>query len=532
MVKQKLKVLIAEELSPKTRDALGSKFEILFVDGTDRRELLAAIAEVHAVLVRSATQIDREALSAAKNLRVVARAGVGLDNIDVNAATEAGVMVVNAPSSNVVSAAEITLGHILASARNIPQAHASLSSGEWRRADFVGVELFGKTVGIIGLGRIGSLVAERLAGFGVELIGFDPHVQPVRASQIGVELTTLKELMTKSDFITIHIPKTPETTGLIGFDELRSAKKTLRLVNASRGGIVDEVALARALSEGVIAAAGIDVFANEPPLGSPLLTLPNIVVTPHLGASTKEAQENAGESVARSVKLALEGELVPDAVNVSSGVIEQSVRPGIPLMEKLGQVFVGLSDEPIASINVQIRGEIVEHDVTALKLAALKGIFSRIVGEQVTYVNAPLIAGARGVEVVMTTDVQSDDYRNVLTIRGVLGSGRTISVSGTLTGAKQIEKLVEINGYDIEVPLSRHHIAMTYEDRPGIVAVYGRTFGEAHINIAGMQVARDVKGGKAMSVLTVDSPVPQNLLDELAEEILASEMAHIDIVEL
>jgi len=525
-------VLIAEELSATIKQALGSKFEIRFVDGTDRKELLAAMTEADAVLVRSATIIDREALSVAEKLMVVARAGVGLDNIDVNAATEAGVMVVNAPISNVVSAAELAIGHILALARNIPQAHASLSSGDWKRSNFVGVELHGKTVGIIGLGRIGSLVAERLAGFGVELIGFDPHVQPAKASQLGVELTTLPDVMAKSDFITIHIPKTPETTGLIGIEELRSAKKTLRIVNTSRGGIIDEAALVTALSEGIIDAAGIDVFVNEPPLGSPLLALPNIVVTPHLGASTKEAQDNAGESVARSVRLALDGELVPDAVNVSSGVIDQSVRPGIPLMEKLGQVFVGLSEVSIASIAVEIKGEIVEHDVTALKLAALKGIFSRIVSEQVTYVNAPLIAENRGVEVSMSTDGKSQEYRNLLTIRGVLADGRTLSVSGTLMGAKQIEKLVEINGYDIEVPLAKHHIVMTYEDRPGIVAIYGKTLGDARINIAGMQIARDIKGGKALSVLTVDSPVPQNLLGKVAEEIAAADMAHIDIVDL
>jgi len=525
-------VLIADQLSATTKQALGSKFEIRFVDGTDRKELLAAITEVDAVLIRSATTIDKEALSVAEKLTVVARAGVGLDNIDVDAATEAGVMVVNAPISNSVSAAELAIGHILALARNIPQAHASLSSGDWKRSNFVGVELHGKTVGIIGLGRIGSLVAERLAGFGVQLIGFDPHVQPAKASQLGVEMTTLQDVMIRSDFVTIHIPKTPETTGLIGIDELRSAKKTLRIVNTSRGGIVDEAALVTALSEGAIEAAGIDVFVHEPPLDSPLLALPNIVVTPHLGASTKEAQDNAGESVARSVRLALEGELVPDAVNVSSGVIDQSVRPGIPLMEKLGQVFVGLSEASIVSIDVEIKGEIAEHDVTALKLAALKGIFSRIVSEQVTYVNAPLIAEDRGVEVSMSTDGQSQEYRNVVSIRGVLADGKTLSVSGTLMGAKQIEKLVEINGYDIEVPLAKHHIVMTYEDRPGIVAIYGKTLGDARINIAGMQIARDTKGGKALSVLTVDSPVPQNLLGTVAKEISATDMAHIDILDL
>ncbi|MBT5576214.1 MAG: phosphoglycerate dehydrogenase [Microbacteriaceae bacterium] len=525
-------VLIAEELSPATLEALGSDFDIRHADGANRAELLPALAEANAVLIRSATAMDAEALAAAPHLKVIARAGVGLDNVDIKAATEAGVMVVNAPTSNIVSAAELAIAHILSLARHIPRAHASLASGEWKRSAFTGVELFEKTVGIIGLGRIGALVAERLAGFGVRLLGFDPYVQPARASQMGIELTTLEDLMKQSDFISIHIPKTPETAGMIGLEELKSAKASLRIVNASRGGIIDEDALHTALSEGWIAGAGLDVFVSEPPKDSPLLGLPNIVVTPHLGASTEEAQEKAGISVARSVKLALEGELVPDAVNVAGGIIDPSVRPGIPLMEKLGQVFAGLCDSSITSVHVEIRGEIVEHDVSALKLAALKGIFSRIVSEQVSYVNAPLLAEARGVAVSMSTDPQSDEYRNLLSIKGVLADGRTVSASATLTGAKQAEKLVEVNGYDVEVPLAQHHIVMMYEDRPGIVAIYGRAFGDADINIAGMQIARDTKGGKALSVLTVDSRVPDELLRDVAGEIKATTMAHIDIIDL
>ena len=525
-------VLIAEELSPATVDALGPGFEIRHVNGADRAELLAALPGVHAVLIRSATQMDPEAIAAGKDLKVIARAGVGLDNVDIKAATEAGVMVVNAPTSNVVSAAELAVGHLLSLARHIPRAHVSLAAGQWKRSAFTGVELFDKTIGIIGLGRIGALVAERLSGFGANIIGFDPYVQPVRASQMGVTLTTLEDLVAHSDFITIHIPKTPETTGMIGVKELKSAKPSLRIVNASRGGIIDEDALYQALSENWIAGAGIDVFNSEPPTGSPLLDLPNIVVTPHLGASTEEAQEKAGISVAKSVKLALEGELVPDAVNVAGGIIDPSVRPGIPLMEKLGQVFVGLCQASISSVTVEVRGDIVAHDVSALKLAALKGIFSRIVSEQVSYVNAPLLAEARGVTVSMATDPRSDEYRNVLTIKGVLGDGSNVSVSATLTGARQTEKLVEVNGYDIEVPLAAHHIVMMYKDRPGIVAIYGKAFGDANINIAGMQIARETAGGQALSVLTVDSRVPEDLLAEVATKIEAATMAHIDIVEL
>lgn len=525
-------VLIAEELSPATIDQLGPDFDIRHVDGANRAELLPALAEAHAVLIRSATKMDQEAIAAAPDLKVIARAGVGLDNVDIKAATEAGVMVVNAPTSNVTSAAELAIALLLSLARHIPRAHESLAQGAWKRSAYTGVELFDKTVGIIGLGRIGALVAERLAGFGVRLIGYDPYIQPTRAAQLGVELVDMNTLMTESDFITIHIPKTPETTGMISDAEFALAKPSLRLVNASRGGIIDEDALYRALESKTIAGAALDVFLQEPPDGSPLLGLPNIVVTPHLGASTDEAQEKAGVSVARSVKLALEGELVPDAVNVAGGVIDQSVRPGISLMEKLGQVFIGLAGSSLASVEVVVRGEIAQHDVSVLKLAALKGIFQPIVSEQVSYVNAPLLAEARGVAVGMSTDESSGEYRNLLTIRGILSDGSTASVSATLMGPKQSQKIVEINGYDIEVPLATHHLVMVYRDRPGIVAIYGKEFGDAGINIAGMQIARKSAGGEALSVLTVDNRVPDDIVERVASAIDATRLSAIEVVDL
>ncbi|MEK9536420.1 MAG: phosphoglycerate dehydrogenase, partial [Aquiluna sp.] len=477
-----------------------------------REQLKVAVSSAHVLSPTVTDKIDADIIEAAgPQLKLIANYGAGVDHIDLEAAHAKGLIVTNTPGVLTEDTADMAMALILAVVRRIGEGQRLVRAQQWEGwapTGLMGKTVRGKRLGIVGLGRIGALVAERLAGFGVRLIGFDPYVQPARASQMGITLTTLDDLIGQSDFISIHIPKTPETTGMIGLDELKKAKPTLRIVNASRGGIIDEAALHTALSEGWIAGAGIDVFVAEPPKDSPLLSLPNIVVTPHLGASTEEAQEKAGISVARSVRLALEGELVPDAVNVAGGVIDPSVRPGIPLMEKLGQVFVGLCDASITSVHVEIRGEIVEHDVSALKLAALKGIFSRIVSEQVSYVNAPLLAEARGVEVSMSTDPVSDEYRNLLSIRGVLGNGTTVSASATLTGAKQAEKLVEVNGYDIEVPLAEHHIVMMYEDRPGIVAIYGRAFGDANINIAGMQIARDTKGGKALSVLTVDSRVP------------------------
>lgn len=528
-------VLIAEELSPATIDALGPDFEIRQINGADRGALIPALAEANAVLIRSATRMDAEAIAAAPALKVIARAGVGLDNVDIAAATTAGVMVVNAPTSNIVSAAELTIGHILSLARRIPAAHASLAAGAWKRSSFTGTELFEKTIGIIGLGRIGALIAARLQAFDMRVVAYDPYVTSARAQQLGVELLALDELLAQSDFITIHMPKTPETTGMIGADQFRAMKPTAFIVNVARGGLIDEDALYAALTTGEIAGAGLDVFTSEPPAAdgpaARLLDLPNVVVTPHLGASTDEAQEKAGVSVAKSVRLALSGELVPDAVNVAGGVIDPYVRPGIPLVEKLGQIFSALASSPVTSIDVEVHGELQAYDVSVLKLAALKGVFTNIVSESVSYVNAPLLAEQRGIGVRLIVDGVSDEYRNVITIAGALSDGSQVSVSGTLTGTKQTEKLVGINGYALELPIEKHHLVMLYTDRPGIVAVYGQKFGEAGINIAGMQIARRSVGGQALSVLTVDSPVPDDLIADVRAAIQADLFRQIEITE-
>jgi D-3-phosphoglycerate dehydrogenase len=438
-------------------------------------------------------------------------------------------MVVNAPTSNVISAAELAIGHLLSLARHIPDANASLKQDKWERNKFTGVELYDKTIGIVGLGRIGSLVAQRLSGFGARLIGYDPYISPAKAEQMGVSLASLDEVMEQSDFITIHIPKTAETAGLIGASQFAKAKRELRIVNCSRGGIIDEGALLEALTTNRIAGAGLDVFNNEPPKGSPLLSLPNILVTPHLGASTEEAQEKAGISVAKSVRLALAGDLVPDAVNVAGGQIDESVRPGISMAEKLGQLVFGMADASLVSIEVEVRGEIVVHDVSVLKLAALKGVFQNAVTEQVSYVNAPLLAEQRGVEIKLTTDLVSEEYRNMTTIRAVLSDGRVISASGTVIGPKRHEKIIGINGYDVELAFAENLVLMVYADRPGIVAVYGKAFADAEVNIAAMQIARQQKGGKALSVITVDSPIDQKVLDKLKGDIEAEVMKAITI---
>jgi len=522
-------VLVAEELSPAAIAQLESGFEVRHVDGSDRAALLPALADVDAVIVRSATRIDAEALAHAPNLRVVARAGVGLDNVDVDAATKAGVMVVNAPSSNIVSAAEHAVGLLIAAARNVPQAMASLKAGEWKRSKFTGTELYQKVAGILGLGRIGELVAQRLAAFGMRVIAYDPYVPTARAAQLGVRLVSLEELLAQADFITVHLPRSAETTGLIGERELQLVKPGVVIINAARGGIVDEQALALALKEGRVGGAGIDVFATEPPAHSPLLTFPNVVVTPHLGASTHEAQEKAGTQVARSVRLALSGEFVPDAVNVQGGAVHEDVKPGLPLAEKLGRIFTALARGLAARLDVQVRGEIAAHDVRVLQLAALKGVFAPIVEEAVTYVNAPLLAGQRGVEVSLSTDAVSPDWRNMVTLRGTLPSGQEVSVSGTLTGPRQIEKLVEVNGFEMEIAAAEHMVFLTYTDRPGIVGIVGQILGSEGINIAGMQVCRDARGGHALIVLTVDSAIPPVVLDDITSTIGAVVGRSVDL---
>ena len=510
---------------------LESSFEVRFTDGADRGKLLPALADVDAVIVRSATQIDAEAIAAAPRLRVVARAGVGLDNVEVEAATKAGVMVVNAPSSNIVSAAEHAVALLLALARNVPQAMASLKDGKWKRSAYTGVELQDKVVGILGLGRIGVLVAERLAAFDMTVIAYDPYVPATRSAQLGVRMVSLEELLAEADFISVHLPRNAETTGLIGDRELHLVKPSVRIINAARGGIVDEAALADALRDGRVAGAGIDVYAKEPCTDSPLFGFDNVVATPHLGASTHEAQEKAGTQVARSVRLALAGEFVPDAVNVQGGPVHEDLRPWLPLAEKLGRMFSALAGGATAALVVELRGEISGLDGSVLELAAMKGLFSDVTEEPVSYVNAPLVAKERGVEVSLSADEVSQDWRNILTLRGSTADGQLVSISGTLTGLRQLERIVEINGLDAEIAPAEHMMFFSYVDRPGVVGIVGQALGSKAINIAGMQVCRHAQGGEAMIVLSVDSAVPAHVLTEIAEETGASLARVVDLAE-
>lgn len=524
-------VLIAEELSPATVAALGPDFEIRNCDGANRDELLSAIVDVDAILVRSATQVDAEALAVAKNLKVVARAGVGLDNVDVKAATQAGVMVVNAPTSNIVSAAELAVALLLASARHIAPASQALKQGQWKRSKYTGVELTEKVVGVVGLGRIGILVAQRLSAFGVQLIAYDPYVQPSRAAQLGIRMVTLDELLKESDFITIHLPKTPETVGLIGAEQLKLVKPSVRIINAARGGILDEAALADALREGRVAGAGLDVFAKEPCTDSPLFEFENVVATPHLGASTDEAQEKAGIAVAKSVRLALAGELVPDAVNVQGGVLAPIVKPFLPLAEKLGRIAAALTEAPLSRVDVEVYGEVSAEDVRVLELSALKGAFQALVHDPVSYVNAPIIARERGVETGLTTSPDSDDHRSMIRVVASTTEGGRVAVAGTVAGQKDIEKLVEVDGVELEITLGDHLAIYRYHDRPGVVGIVGRLLGEAQLNIESMQVGRDKDGEHALIVLTVDQSIPAQTTEKIAHEIGAHIGRKVDLID-
>jgi D-3-phosphoglycerate dehydrogenase len=524
-------VLIAEELSPATLDALGPDFEVRNCNGADRSELLVALSKgVDAVLIRSATKMDAEAISAAKGLKVIARAGVGLDNVEIPAATAAGVMVVNAPTSNIVSAAELAIGLLLASARYISPAHAALKGGKWARSKYTGAELFEKTLGVVGFGRIGQLVAHRMQAFGMDVVAYDPYLQPAKAAQLNVKLVELDELLKVSDFITIHLPKTKETANLIGTEALKKVKPTVRIINAARGGVLDESALYEALKNGKVAGAGLDVFATEPCTDSPLFTLDNVVATPHLGASTDEAQERAGIAVAISVRKALSGELVPDAVNVKGGVIDEAVRPALPLVEKLAQVATALASDVIVSLDVEVRGEISALDVSVLSTSALKGGLIAMGCEDVTYVNAPNLAAERSVTSAVMTDPESPDHRNLVSVRAACADGSQVFVSGTLMGIKQTQKIVAIDKLDLDLKPTNNLLFLRYTDIPGVVGVVGNALGKLKINIADMQVGRTQEGGQALMALTVDSVIPKEVIEVIAKETGASLVRFVNLV--
>jgi D-3-phosphoglycerate dehydrogenase len=478
--------------------------------------LLQVLPGAHALIIRSATQVTAEAIEAGTDLAVVGRAGIGLDNVDVEAATRRGVMVVNAPQSNILSAAEHAMALLLAQARNIPQAHAALMAGKWERSKWEGVELHGKTLGVVGLGRIGALVAQRALAFGMRLCAYDPYVSADRARHMGVELLTLDELVAEADFITIHLPKTAETAGLFGHDLLSKAKHGVRIVNAARGGIVDEEALAEAIRDGRVEGAAFDVFATEPCTDSPLFGLPGVVATPHLGASTAEAQDKAGVTIAEQVILALGGEFVPFAVNVAASEVSESVRPFLPLAEQLGRCFACLNDGLPDRLEVEYQGGLAGATTAILTLAVLKGVFAAGTEEPVSYVNAPQLAEERGLEIREVSTTTTRDYVNLITLRST-----DHSLAGTLSGPRSEPRIVLVDDHSVEVPPSEHMLVVRNDDRPGMIGVVGVVLGEAGVSISSMAVGPSMTAGPsgatdtALMVLSTDRPVPDDAFARL-----------------
>jgi D-3-phosphoglycerate dehydrogenase len=513
------RVLVTEQLAPRGLDALSEAgFEVDERLGLSPGELVEAVKGAAALIIRSATRVTAEVLDAGADLIVVGRAGIGLDNVDVEAATRRGVMVVNAPQSNVLSAAEHTVALMLAQARNIPQANTDLKAGAWNRSRWEGVELNGKTLGIVGLGRVGVLVAQRALAFGMRLAAYDPYVSAERARQIGVQLVPdLGDLVADADFLTIHLPKTRETIGLIGADMLARAKPTLRIVNTARGAIVDEEALADAVREGRIAGASLDVFATEPTTESPLFELDHVVVTPHLGASTAEAQDKAGVTIAEQVILGLNGDFVPFAVNVAAAEASSTVRPFLPLAERLGTLFTALAGGIVDTLEVSYEGQIADYDCGVLTLAVLKGVLGAVVDEPVTFVNAPQLARDRGLTVRETTSTSARSFVNLVTLRGQIGD-HDVHVAGTLAGRDDEPRIVGIDDHVIDIPPARHMLIVRNDDRPGMIGRVGTIVGDAGINIADMRVGKSPSGEAAMMALTTSSTVPADLLDALRAE--------------
>jgi D-3-phosphoglycerate dehydrogenase / 2-oxoglutarate reductase len=509
------RVLVAEEIAEPGLALLRSAGHDVDVSlGLSGPELLAAMPGAAALIIRSATKVTAEVLEAGPDLVVVGRAGIGLDNVDVAAATRRGVMVVNAPQSNILSAAEHTLALLLAQARNVPQAHAALIAGRWERSRWEGVELHGKVLGIIGLGRVGALVAQRAAAFGMRLVAYDPYVSADRARQMGAELASLEDVVAQADFITVHLPKSPETTGLINAGILKQAKPGVRIVNTARGGIIDEQDLAEAVANGVVAGAALDVFVSEPTTTSPLFELDQVVVTPHLGASTREAQDKAGVTIAEQVQLALRGDFVPFAVNIAATEVPESVRAWLPVAERLGRMWAAVARELPSVLDIEFHGGLAEHDNRILSLAALKGLFSVATDEPVSYVNAPQLADERGLAVRSTAEsgagvAAASGYTNLITLRG-----GTHAVAGTMFGDGE-PRVVMVDDHDIELPIARFMVMVHNDDRIGVVAAVATILADAGLNIVDLKLGRSAAGGTAMMALSFEQPIPAAVLAAL-----------------
>jgi D-3-phosphoglycerate dehydrogenase len=511
-----VRVLVREQISEAGLEYLRERFDV-DVDGDS--DLAEIIGRYDAVVVRSATKLTAEVIERAARLRVIGRAGVGVDNVDVAAATRRGIVVANAPESTVVSAAEHTIGLLVALARNIPQAHAALKQGRWERSEWGGVELAGKTLGLVGFGRIGQQVARRALGLGMHVVAYDPFVSAERVRELGAEPTSsVDTVLGAADFLTLHLPLNDDTRGFLGRDAFARVRPGVRIVNAARGELVDEDALADAIRSGRVAGAALDVFSDEPYAG-PLLGLDGVVVTPHLAASTAEAQDRAGLIVAEQVAAALEGNVVTNAVNIPSvdAADLEVLGPFVPLAAALGRLAAELADGAPARILVAAHGPLAAHDTRLLTAAALNGAFSGRVEQSVNYVNAPVIAAERGIEVTESRDRASRDYTNLVRVK-LDSAGGSFEVSGTTIGPEPRLFLAGALGFAIDIELAPRMVMFRYDDVPGVIGRVGTLFGEFGVNIANMAVSRTKEGGKALMALSIDSVAPPELVERIRAE--------------
>jgi D-3-phosphoglycerate dehydrogenase len=510
------KVLVREAISDAGVELLRSRFD---VDVDRESELAQIIDRYDAIVVRSATKLTADLIERAVNLKVIGRAGVGVDNVDVDAATRRGIVVANAPESTVVSAAEHTIGLLVALARNIPQAHAALKLGRWERSAYGGIELAGKRLGVLGFGRIGQQVARRALGLGMHVVAYDPYVAGERFRELGVErVDTPDEVYDLADFLTLHLPLTDETRGSLDGAAFERMRPGVRLVNAARGELVDEEALVAALRSGKVAGAALDVFSAEPYSG-PLLELDKVVVTPHLAASTGEAQDRAGVIVAEQVAAALEGGLVTNAVNIPAIGAEdlEALGPYVPLAAKLGRLAMELAAGKADDIVITSYGGLADYDTRLLTVAALNGAFQGRADRPVNYVNAPLIARERGIEVREERSQSARDYTNLLRVE-IRSGGERLRVAGTTIGSDNRQWLVSALGFELDLELAPLLVLFRYDDVPGVIGRVGTLFGEAGVNIANMTVSRTRRGGKALMVLSVDSRPGPDLVDRIRAE--------------
>jgi D-3-phosphoglycerate dehydrogenase len=523
-----MKVLVSDSLSEKGIEILEKGAEVDVRTGMSPEELKACIGEYDALVVRSQTQVTEDVIKAAENLKIIGRAGVGVDNIDVEAATQRGIIVINAPEGNMISAAEHTIAMMMAISRNIPQANQSMRAGKWDRKLFMGVEVRGKTLGVVGLGRIGTEVAKRAQGMEMNIMAYDPFISEERAADLGVKLTTVEDIVLNADYITVHTPLTKDTRNLIDREEFEKAKPGVRIINCARGGIINEKALAEAVASGKVAAAAIDVFTSEPPTGSPLLEQDNIIVTPHLGASTKEAQVNVAVDVAEQIINFNQGLPVKNAINMPyvKQEIMKVLQPYLPLAEKIGKLAAQLMEEKYERIEVSYSGEIADWDTGPVTVAALKGLLEFAMGSSVNYVNAPVIAKERKIKVVESKSKTTESYSSLIMVN-IFNNGKVKTVGGTMVGTNP--RIVQIDEFSIDVLPLGHMIIALHEDHPNIIGPCCMLLGKHDINIAGMQVGRIKAGGTAIMALNVDSEVNEEILNEIraVKGILNAKMVYL-----